>query len=201
LRPVDIAGQGSFGVAGRGPLAVPGERPVTWPDDAGPPAPAARDPLWLGALEDEIRQAAGVPLSLLLAELEDADVMRGAQTPAAAADTFGRFAGAVRSAVRGQDILVRETDGRAWIIARDTGRAGAYALGERIAAAVRDADSWHSVPLTASVGIAVLGEDGRTSAELVEAAEEARFAAAAHGVRVLRADASDPPGDGDPAPA
>jgi hypothetical protein len=33
----------------------------------------------------------------------------------------------------------------------------------------------------ASVGFAVLGEDGRTPAELIEAAEEARFAASAGG--------------------
>jgi len=34
--------------------------------------------------------------------------------------------------------------------------------------------------------VAVLGEDGRSAAELIEAAEQARFAAAAEGVDVLR---------------
>ena len=90
----------------------------------------------------------------------------------------------MRSAVRRQDILVCESDARAWIIARDTARAGAHALGERIAAAVRGA-AWQGAPLAASVGVAVLGEDGRTSGELIEAAEEARFAAAARRRRGL----------------
>ena len=93
--------------------------------------------------------------------------------------------------MRRQDILVCETDARAWIIARDTTRDGAYALGERIAAAVQAGRPSHGAPLSASVGIAVLGEDGRTSAELIEAAEEARFAAEARGVVVHRLDGED----------
>jgi GGDEF domain-containing protein len=178
------------------PAADAGDRPAVWPADArGAPASVA-DPLWVGALEDEIRQSAGSPLSLLLAELEDGDEVRAVQTPAAAGDTFSRFAGAVRSAVRRQDILVCESDTRTWIIARDTARGGARALGERIADAVRESGTWHGVPLEASVGIALLGEDGGTSAELIDAAEEARFAAAARGVRVLRDDAG--PGDAEP---
>ena len=81
-----------------------------------------------------------------------------------------------------------ESESRAWIIARDTSREGAYALGERIAEAVRGSLSWQGAPLAATVGVAVLGEDGRTSGELIEAAEEARFAAAASGLVVLRAE-------------
>ncbi len=154
-----------------------------WP--AGTVPPRAADPLWVGALEDEIRRSVGVPLSLLLAELEDADQLAAAQAPPEASQTFNRFAAAVRSVVRRQDILVSESESRAWIIARDTGRGGAHALGERIVAAVGEAEVWHGVPLVASVGVAVLGEDGRTSSELMDAAEEARFAAAASGLRVL----------------
>jgi hypothetical protein len=36
--------------------------------------------------------------------------------------------------------------------------------------------------------VAVFGEDGRTSSELIEAAEEARFAAEAGGVEILGSD-------------
>jgi GGDEF domain-containing protein len=172
------------------PAAAP---PASWPTERT--EPSAGEPLWMAALDDEINRSAGAPLSLLLAELEDADRALTAQSPAGARDIFNRFAGAVRSVVRRQDILVSESEARAWIIARDTGRGGAYALGERIAAAVRDADTWHDVPLNASVGVAVLGEDGRTSAELIDAAEEARFAAAAGGLQVLPAQS---PGNGEP---
>jgi GGDEF domain-containing protein len=135
----------------------------------------------VSALEDEIVRSAGAPLSLLLAELEDAERVHAAEPRAEARAVFNRFAGAVRSAVRRQDILVSESEARAWIIARDTARGGAQALGERIATAVRTSESWHGAPLVASVGVAVFGEDGRTSGELIEAAEEARFAAEAGG--------------------
>jgi hypothetical protein len=44
-----------------------------------------------------------------------------------------------------------------------------------------------------TVGVAVLGEDGFDSTELVEAAEEARFVAEASGITVARADGRDSP--------
>ena len=166
------------------------ERPSVGPE---PPsvatvAESGRE-LWVDALEDEIR-AADSPLSLLLAELEDVDRLRAVETDPTGAVTrgaFGAFARAVREVARHQDILVCESDARAWIIARDTGRAGAQALGTRIAAALRAREPWRGAPLSASVGIAVLGEDGRSASDLIDAAEVARFAAAAEGVDVLRA--------------
>lgn len=38
--------------------------------------------------------------------------------------------------------------------------------------------------MTVSVGLAVLGEDGRDQAALIEAADESRFAASASGLEV-----------------
>jgi GGDEF domain-containing protein len=147
------------------------------------------DVLWMGALEDEIVRAerAGTPLSLLLVELDDGDRVRSIEPPEGVAAILGRFAHAVRSAMRRKDILVSETDTRAWIVARDTGRIGAQALGARVVGAVRHADWWRGAPLTVSVGVAVLKEDGRDRAALIDAAEEARFAAAASGVGIIRA--------------
>ena len=144
------------------------------------------DPLWIGALEDEIvsSERSGSPLSLLLVELEDADRIVAADAPAQAAASFGRFAQAVRSVVRRQDILACESVSRAWIIARDTGRFGAQRLGARAVAAARAAQSWRAAPLSVHVGLAVLGEDGRDSAALIDAAEEAKFVAEAGGVGV-----------------
>jgi GGDEF domain-containing protein len=168
------------------PLPPPAQR--AWPGLSDPPTLDPSRALWVSALEDEIVRSAGAPLSLLLAELEDAERVTAVEAHATARATFTRFAGAVRSAVRRQDILVCESDARAWIIARDTARAGAHALGERIAAAVRSSEPWHGAPLVASVGVAVFGEDGRSSRELIEAAEEARFAAEAGGVEVLGSD-------------
>lgn len=149
----------------------------------------------MGALQEEIRRAGGAPLSLLLAELEDADRVTTVEPAAEASATFSEFAQAVRGVVRRQDILVSETDTRAWIIARDTGRAGARALGERLSQAVRERRSWRGADLVASVGVAVLGEDGRTASELIEAAEEAWFAGSAAGIGVVGAMPGEDPAD------
>ena len=169
---------------GGGPPAGGGPPPSVATDLASP----AADPLWTSALQDEVRRAqtgAG-PLSLLLAELEDADRLVASTTPQRAGTAFGEFAAALRSVVRRQDILVCETETRAWIIARETARAGAHSLGARLAEAVGETTAWGGAPLVASVGVAVLGEDGASAGELIEAAEEARFAASARGIEVSR---------------
>jgi GGDEF domain-containing protein len=171
------------------------------PQDSGPAAAGADSAaLWLNALEDEVARAAGLgaPLSLLLAELEDADRVVAVEGPGEAGATFGRFAQAVRGVVRRQDILACETDSRAWIIARDTGREGGQALGSRIAHAVGDTAPWRGAPLQVRVGLAVLGEDGTDSANLIEVAEETAFAASASGIAIVRAVAPDPPEDSGP---
>jgi GGDEF domain-containing protein len=157
------------------------------------PAPAA-SPLWVRALEDEIQNAerSGTPLSLLLAELEDADRVAAVEPADEAAATFSRFTQAVRTVARRQDIVVCETETRAWIIARDTARAGARSLGSRIVAAVGERSPWRGAPMLASVGFAVLGAEGRSADEMIEAAEEARFAASAQGVGLTGA--TPPPG-------
>jgi GGDEF domain-containing protein len=169
--------------ADRRPAA--GGMPATGAPAGGPAAhPPSTDPLWLDALEEAVAHADGAPLSLLLVELDDAEQVAATESAVAATAAFEHFAQAVRHAVRRQDILVSETDGRAWIIARDTGRSEAHALAARVAEAVGNGAAWRGAPLIASVGVAVLGEDGHTSDELIDAAEEARFAAAASGTDV-----------------
>ena len=164
-------------------------------DMRGPPPPVgaapvaaapSSDPLWMGALDDEVTRAErnGTPLSLLLVELEDADRVFAAEDAPRAAATFGQFAQAVRGVARRQDILASDSDARAWVIARDTPRPGARALGERIVSSVREAQPWRGAPLTVSLGLAVFGEDGRDGDALIAAAEQAMFAAAAGGTAI-----------------
>ncbi len=160
--------------------------------DSGPETdfaadPAVGDALWIGALRDEILRSvrARSGLSLLLVELADTDRMLAVEPRGEATATFGRFAQAVRAAVRHRDVLACETESRAWIIARDTGRAGAQALGARIVAAVPTEESRRGAPLTVSVGLAVLGEDGHNAATLIDAAEEAKSAAEASGLGIV----------------
>jgi GGDEF domain-containing protein len=149
-----------------------------------------RDALWVGALRDEIVRAgrASLPLSLLLIELDDAERLVAVEPDTEASATFGRFAQAVRTSVRRRDVLACETDSRSWIIARETGRAGAHALGTRIAAGVPAEEKWRGAPLTVSVGLAVLGEDGFNAAALISAAEQTRFAAEASGIGIVSDD-------------
>ncbi len=182
----------------REPPAFPREPPAPVASAPRPEAPisgAVPDALWIGAIDDEIGRAqrAGKPLSLLLVELDDAERVIGASSGEEATATFGRFAQAVRGALRRQDILAIETDSRAWIIARETGRFGAQALGSRVAESVRTAHHWRGAPMVASVGVAVLGEDGHDRESLIEAAEEGRYAAAASGIAIIRAGRSDDP--------
>jgi GGDEF domain-containing protein len=143
-------------------------------------------PVWVAALTDEIARAVGaeMPLSVLLVELEEAERMLAAASASEASATFGRFAQAVREAVRRRDVLAWETDSRAWVIARDTDRAGARALGSRIVRKLPAEHSWRGAPLTVNVGVAVLGEDGLDAAGLIDVAERTAFAAAASGTGI-----------------
>jgi hypothetical protein len=159
------------------PAKATGPRLRAWV--AGDPPPSDPPALWVGALAEEIEHTGAVPLTLLLTELEDADRVLAVESEPDA--TFSEFTHALRRAVRRQDILVCETAARAWVIARDTDRESAQSLAERILASVREGRPWRGAPLVASVGFAVLGEDGSTPTELIEAAEEARFAASAAG--------------------
>ena len=74
----------------------------------------APDALWIGAVEDEIAHAeqSGVPLSLLLVELNDANRVQASEAPSEASATFGRFAQALRTVVRRRDLLACETETR-----------------------------------------------------------------------------------------
>ena len=170
------------------------------PEPEDPETLAGDEQVWVGVLDRELTRAqrSGSPLSLLLLELEEAERVMAVEPPGEAAATFGRFAQTVRGVMRRQDILACESDARAWIIARDTARAGAQALAARTAGSVRMAQAWRGAPLTVSIGVAVLGEDGSDSEELIDSAERSMLAAAAEGVGVHRGGprTEPPPGGG-----
>lgn len=184
------------------PIAPPRERPRVveqpmpeaqrWPDEEDreyaarrmqQAAPAPGSELWRAALEEHIEEAlrSGSPLALLFAMLEDAERVEAVEE-GGEHKVFNRFAGALRLALRREDILARETGGRAWVIARDTGREGAQALGSRMVQAVESAEPWRGAPMAVSVGLAVLGEDGTDAMTLIDVAEREAFAASATGI-------------------
>jgi GGDEF domain-containing protein len=168
----------------RGEPDAPGAVPDAPAAPAAPAPSPPTDALWIDALQQAIAASPDSPLALLLVELEDAERVVATESALAATAAFEHFGQAVRGAVRPQDILVSETDGRAWIMARDTARPDAHALAARVAEAVGSGAAWRGAPLIASVGMAVLHEDGLTADELIDVAEETRFAAAASGTDI-----------------
>jgi GGDEF domain-containing protein len=182
----ELAGAELAGPADGDPRAP--EAQITASRSVPPGSVAARSAttMWLDAVEDEVERAQRTrsPLSLLLVELDEAQRIAAVEVAAEAKLAFGRFAQAVRTVVRRQDIMACESETRAWVIARETGRLAAQALGVRIAGAVRSAPPWRGASMTVGVGVAVLGEDGASAAALIAAAEEGRFAAAADGLEV-----------------
>jgi GGDEF domain-containing protein len=156
---------------------------------AGPGAPAARPSDWPDALEHAVARsrAEGAALAVLLVELEEAERILAVEPAEQAAAIFARFAAAVRAASRVGDLVVSEGASRAWVIAPGADRGTSAVLGSELAGAVAGAEPWRGAPLRASVGAAVLGEQADDAAGLIEAAEEARFAAAARGIEITRA--------------
>lgn len=158
-----------------------------WSGEAAAPAraPVVVDADWERRLGERIAavRREGTTLALLLVELEDAERLAAAEGERGAEELFGAFEGVVREIVADQAEL-ETVPGRAWLLAPGFDRAAARALGSLLVSALRSAQPWRAGPLTASVGIAILGEDGEDAAALLAAAEEARFAAEANGVGV-----------------
>jgi hypothetical protein len=147
--------------------------------------------VWIHTLERHVDRAQreGGGLALLRVELVDGERLAlSAETAELGTEDrgvpYGRLAQAIRRAIRRQDLVASDRQGRAWVIAPAVGRAGAIALAERIAAGVEHGEHWRGAPLAATIGFAVYGEDGRDAATLIERAEEAMLAASAAGVRI-----------------
>jgi hypothetical protein len=156
--------------------------------------------LWISTLERHVDrcQREGGGLALLRVELADGERLVASASPEERGVPYGRLAQAIRRAIRRQDLVASDHQGRAWVIAPAVGRAGAIALAERIGAGVEHGEHWRGAPLAATIGFAVYGEDGRDAATLIERAEEAMLAASAAGMRIGEAipsgDGADRPG-------
>ncbi len=127
----------------------------------------------------------GRPLSLLLADVDHFKRVN---------DEFGHLAGdealkmiafVLRGAIRKEDVLARFGGEEFVVLARETGLAGARALGERVRKAVeRSRCSWQGrdLGLTVSIGVTVsigLAEfiPGRSDRDLIHAADRALYLA------------------------
>jgi len=162
------------------------QRPLADDPRLGPVAAMDDGDLWIATLERHVDRAQreGGGLALLRVELVDGERLAASAEPEEQGVPYGRLAQAIRRAIRRQDLLACDNEGRAWVIAPAVGRAGAIALAERIGAGVEHGEPWHGAALAATIGFAVYGEDGRDAVTLIDRAEEAMLAASAAGVRI-----------------
>jgi GGDEF domain-containing protein len=146
----------------------------------------AAAPVWPGALEQAVAGArtSGEPLALLLVELVDAARMLMVEGEGESAQMVNGFRSAIRGAAGPERVVVDDGEARAWVIAFGADREAAGALGAALAHAVRAGPGWRGAPLLASVGVAVLGEDGDDAEALLDAAERSMLAAAAGGTEI-----------------
>lgn len=168
-------------------------------EPAGPPiairdARRPPDTPWASAVERRLDRylTDRERFAVLLVELLDGERLRLAQSPADAERQIREIESAMVEQLRPADSLVRETDGRYWLLAPDTDSAEARMLASRIAAAARRCASHRGAPMEVAVGIALCPEHGLDSGALLGHAEVDLYAAQARG-GVL----SDP--DADPA--
>jgi GGDEF domain-containing protein len=122
----------------------------------------------------------GAPFALLLVEVLDVERLRALR----AGDHLLREISAVESVIAEQlrpaDSLLREIDGRWWLLAPDTDPLLARQLAERLTSAARRVEH-RGVPLRIVVGIAVCPQHGLDPAALIGHADVDLYAAEAAG--------------------
>lgn len=124
-----------------------------------------------------------VPFAVLLVEVLDLERLRVAEGPGEAHRQIREVEGAIVEQLRPADALLREADGRYWLIAPQTEGAVAAALAQRIASAARRSASHRGASLQVSLGIALCPDDGVDAATLIAHADVDLFAAQAEGRR------------------
>lgn len=132
----------------------------------------------LQRLEDEIARAEryGVPLSLLLADVDGYEALNGARGPAAGEAALRRLAVALLMSARDGDVVARVDEDKFGLLLPDTDGAGALARAGRLAEEIAATDVGEDdAPLfvTMSVGVATFGPGLAESAALMTHAEEA----------------------------
>lgn len=132
------------------------------------------------------------PFAVLLVELLDAERLRLSQPLPDAERQLREVESSMVEQLRPADTLVRETDGRYWLVAPGTAAEDAHRLALRLAAAARRCASHRGAPLEVAVGIAICPDHGVEAAGLAGHAEVDLYAAQASGRAV-----SDPGTDGE----
>jgi diguanylate cyclase (GGDEF)-like protein len=98
---------------------------------------------------------------------------------------LGEFARRIRIGLREVDVAFRQGGEEFVVLLPETDAYGGVIVAERLGAAVRDRpvsiDVRGVIPVTVSIGVAVCPEHGKTAQEVLEAADDALYAAKSAG--------------------
>jgi GGDEF domain-containing protein len=120
------------------------------------------------------------PFTVLLVEVLDAERLRTLRASGDLLRELWAIESAIAEQLRPADTLLREIDGRWWLIAPNTDSFSARELAERLASAARRF-AHRGTPLGVVVGIAVCPEHGLDAATLIGHADIDLYAAQAAG--------------------
>jgi diguanylate cyclase (GGDEF)-like protein len=150
-------------------------------------------------LRREIKRAlrSGRPLSLLFVDLDGFKTVNDRHGHLSGSRALVEVAAVIRGSARETDGVARFGGDEFALVLPDTGRDGAFAVGERI----RERIAAHAflrsagldIRLTASVGVATLPDVAASADELVAAADAAMYAVKDRGKNGIQA--ADPPSD------
>jgi GGDEF domain-containing protein len=122
----------------------------------------------------------GAPFSVLLVEVLDVERLQALRSGGEVLREIWGVESAIAEQLRPADTLLREIDGRWWLIAPDTDALAALQLAERLAATARRF-AHRGAPLRVVIGIAVCPDHGLDAATLIGHADVDLYAAQAAG--------------------
>lgn len=163
----------------RGPIAASAAivdiRDVRGDDDAP----------WTVAVQRRLKryEEDGDPFVVMLVAALDFDSLQGLRRDRGVEEMTVAFEQTIVGELRPADVLMREREGRYWLLAPGTDGHAAHALAARIETAVRFAGGGHGARLAVAFGIAVCPDDGQDARTLLSYADVDLYAAQSKGLR------------------
>ncbi|MCU7726797.1 diguanylate cyclase [Actinoplanes sp. KI2] len=138
----------------------------------------------------------GRMLAVLVLDLDHFKEVNDTYGHAAGDAVLGEFARRIRIGLREVDVAFRQGGEEFVVLLPETDAYGGVIVAERLGAAVRDRpvsiDVGGVIPVTVSIGVAVFPEHGKTAQEVLQAADDALYAAKSAGRDTYRlADTAD----------
>lgn len=124
-----------------------------------------------------IMEAGDESFAVLLVDVDDLKVLNDRHGHQAGSSAIQMVANALRRVVRTSDCVARFGGDEFVIILKDADRVGAHVVVNRLRSVLAEnyIPSAPDVQVTVSVGVALFGEDGTTSEELLAASDEAMY--------------------------